>query len=139
MKFVKSLVVTAGVVVIVGIMSPPASADGDAALGAKVFAPCKACHLLEANKKGVGPTLHGVFGRKAGTLEGFDYSKDMKAAGEKGLVWDDATFVAYIEDPKKYLGSRIGKPSANTKMVFPGLKKEKDRQDLLAYLKKATQ
>jgi cytochrome c len=139
MKFVKSLVVTAGVVVIVGIMSPPASADGDAAKGAKVFAQCKVCHNLEANKKGVGPSMHGLFGRKAATVEGFQYSKDMKTAGEKGLVWDEATFLAYIADPKKYLGSRIGKPSADTKMVFGGLKKEEDRQDLLAYLEKATQ
>jgi cytochrome c len=53
-------------------------------------------------------------------------------------VWDEATFLAYIADPKKYIGSRIGKASANTKMVFVGLKNEKQRQDLLSYLKDAT-
>ena len=138
MKFVKNLMVSAGVVLMLGIMSAAAAADGDAALGAKVFVQCKACHMLEADKKGIGPSLHGVFGRTAGTVKGFEYSKDMKAAGEKGLVWDEATFLAYIEEPKKYIGSRIGKASADTKMVFVGLKKEKERQDLLAYLKTST-
>ena len=138
MRFFASLMATAGVVLTLGIASSAAHADGDAKAGAKVFAQCKACHQLEAGKKGIGPTLHGLFARPAGTVEGFQYSADMKAAGEKGLVWDEATFLAYIANPKKYIGSRIGKASANTKMVFVGLKNEKQRQDLLSYLKDAT-
>lgn len=115
-----------------------AAADGDAAKGKRVFAKCAACHKLEEGKKGIGPNLHGLFGRTAGTLEGFSYSKDLKTAGEKGLVWKDDTFLAYIADPKVYIGSRIGKKRANTKMAFAGVKKEDQREDLLAYLKGAT-
>jgi cytochrome c len=111
---------------------------GDAAAGKRVFNKCKVCHALEAGKKGVGPSLHGLFGRVAGTVEGFTYSKDMKAAGAKGLVWSEEIFVKYIADPKPIVGSFIGKKQAATKMVFPGLKKQKDRDDLLAYLKEAT-
>ena len=62
----------------------------------------------------------------------------MKAAGKKGLVWNGETFVAYIAEPKKYLGGVIGKKKARTKMAFRGLKKSKDRDDLLAYLMKVT-
>ena len=60
------------------------------------------------------------------------------AAGEKGLVWNDETFLAYMAKPKQYLGSVIGKKKAKTRMAFNGLKKEKDRVNLLAYLKQAT-
>ncbi len=115
-----------------------AMAAGDAAKGKKVFRKCRACHKLVAGKKAIGPTLHAIFGRKAGTLEGFKYSKDMKAAGEKGLVWTDETFLAYMAKTKRYIGSYIGKRRAKTRMAFAGLKKKKDRQNLLAYLREAT-
>ena len=116
----------------------PAFAAGDAAKGKKVFNKCRACHKLVAGKKAVGPTLNGMFGRQAGTLEGFKYSKDMKAAGEKGLVWTDETFLIYMAKTKRYIGSFIGKKRAKTRMAFAGLKKKKDRENLLAYLKEAT-
>ena len=99
----------------------------DAAKGEKVYRKCKACHSLEAGKKKVGPSLHGVFGRTAGTLEGFKYSKAMK---ESGIVWDGETISAYMADPKGYI--------PKNRMAFPGLKKEADRADLIAYLKEAT-
>jgi cytochrome c len=114
----------------------PATA-GDSAAGAKVFNKCKTCHTLEAGKNKVGPSLHGLFGRTAGTLDGFKYSEDMKAAGAKGLVWDEKNFVDYIADPKPFIGNIIGEKKATTKMVFPGLKNQKEREDLLAYLKEA--
>ena len=79
-----------------------------------------------------------MFGRKAGTAPGFKFSEDMIAAGEKGLVWNDETFLAYMEKPKKYIGSFIGKNKARTRMSFNGLRKKKDRDNLLAYLKEAT-
>ena len=119
-------------------ISAPAYAAGDAAKGKKVFNKCRACHKVVAGKKAVGPNLNGMFGRKAGTLEGFKFSKDMKAAGEKGLVWNDENFLEYMANPKAYIGSKIGKKKAKTRMAFNGLKKAKDRENLLAYLKEAT-
>ena len=138
MKLLKIAMLTVSMALAAGNISAPAWADGDAAHGKKVFNKCKACHRLVANKKGIGPSLYGLFGRKAGTLKKFKYSKDVKAAGAKGLVWNAETFVAYIASPKKYLGGLLGKRKARTKMAFNGLRKSKDREDLLAYLMKAT-
>ena len=71
----------------------------------------------------VGPPLNGLFGRKAGTMEGFNYSEANK---NSGITWDQATFREYIKNPKAKI--------PNTKMVFPGLNDEKDINDLLAFL-----
>jgi cytochrome c len=98
----------------------------DAAKGEKLYKKCKACHSLEAGKKKVGPSLAGIFGRTAGTTEGFKFSKAMK---ESGIVWDDKSMDAYLANPKKFV--------PKTRMAFPGLKKEADRANLLAYLKEA--
>ena len=116
----------------------PAHAAGDVKKGKRVFAKCKACHKTVAGKKGVGPNLNGLFGRTAGTLAKFKYSKDMKAAGAKGLVWTEKTLFTYLQNPKPFVGSFIGKKKAKTRMVFKGLKKAKDRENLIAYLKEAT-
>ena len=105
----------------------PALADGDVAAGEKVFVKCKTCHTLEAGKNKVGPSLAGVMGRAAASLADFNYSDAMKASG---LTWDEETLDEYLADPK-------GKIPGN-KMVFPGLKKEDDRENLIAYLKQAT-
>ncbi len=115
-----------------------AAAAGDAAAGKKVFNKCRACHQTVAGKKGIGPNLHGLFGRKAGTLDKYKYSDDMKAAGAKGLVWNADTFSGYIAEPKKYIGKLLGKTTAKTKMAFSGLKKSKERDDLIAYLTQVT-
>ena len=104
----------------------PAQA-ADAAAGQKAFAKCRACHSLDAGKNGVGPSLKGVVGRKAGSGAGFKYSDAMIA---KGITWDDTTLAAYIADPKGYI--------PGNKMVFPGIKKESEVADLIAYLKTAT-
>lgn len=109
-------------------VSTAALAAGDVAKGQKIYKKCKACHALEAGKKKIGPSLHGVFGRTSGTLEGFKFSKAMKAAA---IVWDETTIAEYLASPKKYI--------PKNRMAFPGLKKEKDRADLIAYLKDATQ
>ena len=116
----------AGLVLALGLASAPAFADGDAAEGEKVFKKCKACHALEAGKNRVGPTLAGVFGRTAGTLEGFKFSKTM---AESGVVWDDTTIAQYVADPKGFM--------PGNKMTFPGIKDAGDRADLIAYLKEA--
>lgn len=112
-----------------GLMSGVALADddGDAAKGEKVFNQCKACHDVDKGINKVGPTLKGIIGRQIATVEGYAYSEDMKAFGEARKVWDDETFLEYIENPKKDV--------PKTKMAFAGLKKEDQREDLLAYLK----
>ena len=115
----------------------PALAAGDAAKGKQDFKICNACHALEAGKNRVGPSLHGLFGRKAGTAEGYHYSTGMKEAGEKGLVWSEDTVFAYLADPHAFLKKYLNKSSVSNKMVnkFP---KEEFRHDVIAYLKEAT-
>lgn len=113
----------------VGLASTHAFAEGDAAKGERLFNRCKACHTVEAGGADrQGPNLHGVFGRKAGTKEGYNYSKAM---ANSDVVWNDETIDAYITDPKGFI--------PNNKMIFVGIKNEKQRADLIAYLKQATQ
>ena len=101
----------------------PAVAN-DVASGEKVFKRCKACHYADKEKNKTGPYLVNVIDRKAGSIEGYKYSKAMAASG---LVWDEATLTAYLKAPKKFL--------KGTKMVFAGLKKDADIKNLIAYLK----
>ncbi|KAJ7043813.1 cytochrome c [Mycena alexandri] len=103
-------------------------APGDAGKGASLFKTrCAQCHTLgkgEPNK--VGPNLHGrvihIF-----RVEGFSYTA---ANVNKGVTWGEETLFEYLENPKKYI--------PGTKMAFAGLKKEKDRNDLIVHLKEAT-
>lgn len=106
-----------------------AHADGDAVAGKKVFAKCRACHDVTGDKDKVGPNLTTVMGRTAGTLESFSakFSKAMKAAGEAGLVWDDASMAEYLAAPKAKV--------PGTNMAFVGLKKADEIADIIAYLK----
>lgn len=115
-------------VVLAIIAASPALAEGDAAAGEKVYKKCKTCHSLEAGKNKLGPNLAGIFGRQAGSVEGFKYSAAMASSG---IVWDEATLDAFLAKPKDVV--------PKTKMAFAGLKKEEQRQDLIAYLKEAAQ
>ena len=101
----------------------PALAE-DVAKGEKVFKRCKACHYADKEKNKTGPYLVDVIGRKAGSIDGYKYSKVMR---ESQLVWDEATLTAYLKAPKKFL--------KGTKMAFAGLKKEADIKNVIAYLK----
>jgi cytochrome c len=108
------------------LVTGPSQAQ-DAAAGEKVFAKCKACHVADGDKNKIGPSLHGIMGRTAGTHEGFKYSPAMVEAGKSGTVWDDATLATYLHDPKAMI--------KGTKMAFPGLKKDEDIANVIAYLK----
>lgn len=101
---------------------------GDPDKGAQVYKTCKSCHQVgEGAKNRVGPHLNGIFGRKAGALEGFRYSKSMERASDDGLIWTQETLDAFIENPKALV--------SKTKMSFRGIKDEADRADVLAYLR----
>ena len=104
-----------------------AHAEGDAAKGEKVFAKCKACHVVDAETNRVGPYLKGVIGRNVASVADYKYSEAMLEFAKSNPQWTDELFLKYIENPKAMV--------PKTKMVFPGLKKEEDRADLLAYLK----
>ena len=97
----------------------------DAALGEKVFLKCKACHQIgEGAKNAVGPVLNGIVGRKAGTYPDYSYSDANK---NSGLTWDEATLKEYLKNPRAKV--------EGTKMIFPGLPKDEDIDNVIAYLK----
>ncbi|MEA2732331.1 MAG: cytochrome c [Acetobacteraceae bacterium] len=110
------------------VTAASAQAAGDSKKGKLVFNQCKACHSLEAGKNGIGPTLHGLFGRRAATVQGYSYSAAMKSSG---VVWDENTLKQYLADSHKFI--------PGDRMVFAGIKNEAQLDDLLAYLKEATQ
>jgi cytochrome c len=108
-------------------IAAPASAQ-DAEKGEAVFKACRACHQVgEGAKNAVGPMLNGIVGRKAGAVEGFNYSEANKAAGAEGLVWTEEKLFAYLEKPQAFM--------PKNKMAYAGLKDEGDRRDIIAYLK----
>lgn len=123
-KFLERL---ASLALIFVALALPAQADGDADKGKRVFKKCAACHAVgEKAKHKVGPHLNDILGRTAGAVEGYKYSKAMRAAGEDGLVWSAETIGEYLAKPRAFL--------KGTKMAFPGLKKDADRADVIAYL-----
>ena len=105
-----------------------AVAQGDPEKGEKVFNKCKACHVVDKEQNRVGPHLVGILGRPAGSVEGFKYSDAMQGSD---IVWEEETMAAYLKDPKGYI--------PGNRMVFPGLRKDEEIADLLAYLKEESE
>lgn len=106
--------------------TPTAETATTAAVGGKpaVFAQCAACHAVEPGKNGVGPSLAGVFGQKAGAAAGYTYSD---ANRNSGLTWDEATLDTYLTNPMKLV--------PGTKMTFAGMPDAAKRKEVIAYLK----
>jgi cytochrome c len=104
-----------------------AYAQGDAQRGAKLFPQCAACHTLEPGRNLTGPSLASLFGRKAGTASNFlRYSDALKRSS---VVWDEKALDAWLKDPEKFI--------PGNDMTFPGIKDDKARRELIAYLKAA--
>ena len=120
-----------GALILLLVLATPAGAAeiGDAERGARLFERnCKACHQIGPEAKNrVGPRLTGVFGRRAGSVSGFDYSKSMKRMGNDGLIWTLETLDPYIDNPKALV--------SGTRMAFKGLHDATARADLLAFLR----
>ena len=100
------------------LAAPALAQDGDAAAGEEAFGQCQTCHaIVDADGNAIagranmrtGPNLYGVIGRQAGSVEGFRYRPDIVAAGEGGLVWDEASLTAYLQDPGGFLSETLGK------------------------------
>ena len=123
---------------LVAASAQPAQAAGDAEAGEKVFKKCVVCHSLDPARRKLGPTLKGVVGRAAGSVEGYKYSSAYVEAGEKGLVWTEAEIVEYLANPKKYLAAYLGIKKARSKMTSR-FKKQAERENVAAYLKEAAE
>jgi len=132
-----------GILSVMGVFftfqTAPVAADdfkvGDAEKGKKQFKKCAGCHMIgEGAKNKVGPMLTGIVGRTAGSVEGYKYGKSLKKAGENGLVWSEEELFAYLKNPKKFVRAKLDDKKAKSKMSFK-LKKEKHRNNLIAYLK----
>lgn len=101
--------------------------EGDAAAGEKLFKRCSVCHTAGADESRRGPSLKGVFGRKAATAPDYPYSEPMREAGAAGLVWDEETLASFIKKSQALV--------KGTWMAFPGFGKEQDIRDVIAYLR----
>ncbi len=112
----------------IALLSGAAQADGDAARGEKRFEECAACHAVERGVNNVGPSLYGLFGRKAGEIAEFRYSPALKRSG---IVWTPQTLDTFLADPQQVVPAN--------RMPYAGLTDAAGRADLIAYLQKAAQ
>lgn len=120
-----ALMLVAGTVLAPMALAASAPLAGDPGRGAQVFGQCAACHSLEPGLHLTGPSLANIWGRKAGTVDGFArYSEALKKAG---IMWDEATLDGWLKDPQAFIPDNL--------MTFPGIKDDRQRADLIAYLK----
>lgn len=107
---------------------PPPYNAADLDNGRRVFARCRACHTItEGGPNMTGPNLHGVFGRRAGGLQGYNYSSALQQAD---FLWDGERLDHWLENPRTFL--------KGTKMTFAGIPDATDRRDVIAFLKVET-
>lgn len=117
-----------GAVIATCLMVPTAAlADGDVKAGLKVFKKCRACHVATEAKNKVGPHLVDIVDRPVASVEGYKYSKPMIAYAEEVPTWTIEAIEAYLRAPRSVV--------KGTKMAFAGLKKDKDMENIIAYLK----
>lgn len=111
------------------LLSPsPAAAEGDAARGKDVFSKCAMCHTIGPDaRNSVGPALNGVTGAPAASRSGYNYSRALNDAGQRGLVWTDENLDSYLANPRQFL--------TGGRMAFAGLGEAADRADVIAYLR----
>lgn len=126
MTVAKSRMFPLAAALIGGLWALPAQAQqGDPAAGQRVFNQCRACHTLQPGKHLLGPSLHGIVGKKAGTAEGFrNYSPALQ---KSGIVWTEENIGKYLMNPKGFI--------PGNRMVFVGLKRPEDVQNVIAYIK----
>jgi cytochrome c len=117
----------AAAVLVTLLLTGGAHAEGDAARGEKKFQDCAACHRLDAGVNNIGPSLHGIFTRKAGELPDFRYSPAIKRSG---IGWTPETLDKFITDPQAMVPAN--------RMPYAGMASADDRADLIAYLQNAT-
>lgn len=114
-----------GLLYLLAMTAGSAMADGDAKRGAKVFEQCAACHSLERGRHMTGPSLAGIWGRKAGSAQGFGrYSEALK---NSGVVWNESSLDAWLQSPNAFI--------RGNQMTFGGIGDPQARSDLIAYLK----
>ncbi|TXC71155.1 cytochrome c family protein [Sphingomonas ginsenosidivorax] len=101
-----------------------ASFTGDAAKGKVAFITCQTCHSIDAGVNKIGPSLHAIVGRAAGSIAGFTYSTANK---NSGITWTPEKLFQYLEKPQRVV--------PGTKMAFPGIPDPQKRADVIAYLK----
>jgi cytochrome c len=121
-SFIKYILIIIGMIIIILTVSIANTADP--IKGQKVFKKCVACHSLQEGKNKIGPSLYNLLGRKAGSVDGYKYSKAMK---NSGVVWDEESLDMFLTKPRKFI--------KKTKMLFRGIKKKSLRDDLISYLK----
>lgn len=116
-----------GLVILGWLLAASGAFAADAAHGRKLFEECVACHSLERGVNGVGPTLQGMFERKAGDVAEYRYSPAMKRSG---IAWSAQTLDAYLADPQNNI--------RGNRMPYSGMPEARDRADLIEYLRAAT-